>query len=261
MDRDGIIMNNDKSKVKVIEETDKRFDNPVVIIGFPEVGLVGTIATSFLLNKLNLEEIGYIDSELFPPLVVIHNGDMKYPIRVYSDKDGKIILVLSEVAIAPSMISHLAESLVDWFKEKNASLSILLSGISVANRLDIQEPECIGVGNSEDARTMLNNAQIEEMLEGFLIGIYPELLKKCKKEGIPGILLLAQCFPNYPDPEAAASVIKSLQKFIDIEVDLKELLEKGEEIKVKARDLMRQTKRVMDDMRKNIEQSLPIMYG
>jgi len=99
------------------------------------------------------------------------------------------------------------------------------------------------------------------MIEGFLIGIYPELLKRCKKEGIPGILLLSQCFPNYPDPEAAASVIKSLQRIIDIEVDLKELLEKGEEIKVRARDLMQQTKKVMDDMRKNIEQSLPIMYG
>jgi len=254
-------MNSERSDVKIIEEMDKKFDNPVIIIGFPEVGLVGTIATSFLLNKLNFEEIGYIDSELFPPLVVIHNGDIKNPIRIYSDKEGKIIAILSEVAISPSMISPLAESLVDWFKEKNAGSVILLSGISVINRLEIQEPECVGIGNTEDAKLRLKNSGIEEMLEGFLIGIYPELLKMCKKEGIPGILLLSQCFPSYPDPEAAASVIKSLQKLITIEIDLKELLEKGEEIKVRARDLMQQTKRVMDDMRKNVEQSLPIMYG
>jgi len=254
-------MDNEGSKVRIIEETDKKFDNPVVIIGFPEVGLVGTIAASFLLNKLNFEEIGYIDSELFPPLVVIHNGDIKNPIRVYSDKDGKFIMILSEIAISPMMISPLAESLIEWFKEKNASLAILLSGISVINRLEIQEPECIGIGNIEDAKIRIKDAKIEGMIEGFLIGIYPELLKRCKKEGIPGILLLSQCFPNYPDPEAAASVIKSLQRIIDIDVDLKELLEKGEEIKVRARDLMQQTKKVMDDMRKNIEQSLPIMYG
>lgn len=252
---------NSEVRVKVIEETDKRFNNPVIIVGFPEVGLVGTIATSFMLDKLNFEEIGYIDSELFPPLVVIHNGDIKNPVRIYSDKDGGIIAILSEIAISPSIISPLAESLVDWFKGKNASSVILLSGISVTNRLEIEEPECIGISNTKETKVMLKNADIEEMLEGFLIGIYPELLKRCKKEGVPGILLLSQCFPNYPDPEAAASVLKSLQKLINIKIDLEELFVKGEEIKVKARDLMKQTRRVIGDIQKNIEQSLPIMYG
>lgn len=252
---------NSEVRVKVIEETDKRFNNPVIIVGFPEVGLVGTIATSFMLDKLNFEEIGYIDSELFPPLVVIHNGDIKNPVRIYSDKDGGIIVILSEIAISPSIISPLAESLVDWFKRKNASSVILLSGISVTNRLEIEEPECIGISNTKETKVMLKNADIEEMLEGFLIGIYPELLKRCKKEGVPGTLLLSQCFPNYPDPEAAASVLKSLQKLINIKIDLEELFVKGEEIKMKARDLMQQARRVIGDIQKNIEQSLPIMYG
>jgi len=39
-----------------------------------------------------------------------------------------------------------------------------------------------------------------------------------------------------------------------------ELLEKGEEIKLKARDLMRQTALSAPEMQKGVEQDIPIMY-
>ena len=45
-----------------------------MIIGLPDVGLVGLIATSYLISELNLEEIAYMDSDLLPPVVVLHKG-------------------------------------------------------------------------------------------------------------------------------------------------------------------------------------------
>ena len=36
--------------------------DPVLIDGFPGVGLVGTIVANFLINTLKLEQIGVIDS-------------------------------------------------------------------------------------------------------------------------------------------------------------------------------------------------------
>ncbi|HID19656.1 MAG TPA: hypothetical protein EYP28_01765, partial [Methanophagales archaeon] len=74
------------------------------------------------------------------------------------------------------------------------------------------------------------------------------------------ISLLAQCFPVYPDPGAAASAIESLEKFLKFGIDVGELLEKGEEIKLKARDLMRQTALSAPEMQKGVEQDMPIMY-
>jgi len=35
------------------------------------VGLVGLIATSYLISERNLEEIAYMDSDLLPPVVVL----------------------------------------------------------------------------------------------------------------------------------------------------------------------------------------------
>lgn len=44
---------------------------PSILIGLPDVGLVGTIAVSYLIDKLKMKEIGYIDSSRFPPLIII----------------------------------------------------------------------------------------------------------------------------------------------------------------------------------------------
>ncbi len=246
-------------EVKIVEEG-IRFENPVIVQGLPDVGLVGTIAISYLVGKLNFKEVGHIESKLFPPIMVVHNGELKNPVRIYSN-EKELITILSEVVIPPPAVYPLAEALVEWFEEKDVSLSISLTGFPVANRLDIDAPSIIGVGNSKEAISRLKEAEIDPMLEGFIVGMYPVMLEECKKRGITAISLLAQCFPSYPDPEAAASVIRSLQRLTGLEIDLNELLEKGEEIKLNARDLMRQTNAAIAEMQKNTEQSMPIMYG
>jgi len=78
---------------------------------------------------------------------------------------------------------------------------------------------------------------------------------------LSAISLLAQCFPVYPDPGAAASAIESVKKFSpQLTVDVGELLENAEEIKLKARDLMQQTALSASEMQKGMEQDMPIMY-
>ena len=42
-----------------------------MIIGLPDVGLVGLIAMPYMISELNLEEITHMDSELLPPVVVL----------------------------------------------------------------------------------------------------------------------------------------------------------------------------------------------
>ena len=53
-------------KVRIIEK-DKIPSDANMIFGFPDVGLVGVIATSHLISELNLVEVAYMDSKLLPP--------------------------------------------------------------------------------------------------------------------------------------------------------------------------------------------------
>jgi predicted ATP-grasp superfamily ATP-dependent carboligase len=74
------------------------------------------------------------------------------------------------------------------------------------------------------------------------------------------ISLLAQSFSDYPDPGAAAAVVESLSKITGKKIDTKALLESAEDIRVKTRDLMKQTGRTMQEMGKAREYEIPPLY-
>jgi len=245
-------------EVRVVEKEGIEHKNPVVIEGLPDVGLVGTIAVSYIVERMGYKEIGYIESDLFPPVMVVHEGKLKNPLRIYGDES--VVVVLSEVAIPPKAIYPLTGALANWVKEIGAKLVISVTGLPAGNRIDIEKPEVFAVGNSEEALKELKDKQMELLEEGFIAGSYAIMLRECGKRKLNAISLLAQCFPVYPDPGAAASAIESLEKFLKLGIDVKELLEKGEEIKLKARDLMKQTALSAPEMQKGVEQDMPIMY-
>jgi len=172
----------------------------------------------------------------------------------------EVIVVSSEVAIPPNAVYPLTRTLADWFSSINATLVISITGLPVKNRMDIEKPEVFAVGNNEEVVKELKAKQVELLQEGFIAGTYAVMLRECYKRDLNAFSLLAQCFPVYPDPGAAASAIGSLDKFLQLGIDVGELMEKEEEIKLKARDLMRQTALSASEMQKSAEQDMPFMY-
>ncbi|HDI10290.1 MAG TPA: hypothetical protein ENF65_00925, partial [Euryarchaeota archaeon] len=53
-------------EILLVEKEGISLNNPVLIEGFPGVGLVASIATGFLVEELKLEEIGYVFSKYLP---------------------------------------------------------------------------------------------------------------------------------------------------------------------------------------------------
>jgi uncharacterized protein len=100
----------------------------------------------------------------------------------------------------------------------------------------------------------------ELMEEGYIVGAYALMIKKCMEIKLPAITLLAQSFFSYPDPEAAAATIKVLNKILNLNVDVSELLQRGEEIRLRAKDIMRRTQAELIKMNKAQEYDLPPLY-
>ena len=68
-------MSNDQSArggLRIVE-TDKVENGVVVINGLPDVGLVGLLAASHIISSLKLREVGAIESDLLPPMIVLHS--------------------------------------------------------------------------------------------------------------------------------------------------------------------------------------------
>jgi len=247
-----------KPVVTIIEETKPSETSPTIVLGLPDVGLVGIIAAGHLIESLKMTEVGYIDSDRFAPIVILHNGQIKNPYRIYQTEG--MILIISEIPTQPKLVNDLSRAIVDYSEAKKAKLIIGLGGVPIPNRTSIASPEVFAVNLGEKANSMIKKAEIKPLEEGILVGPYASILWECKKRNIPVISLLAQSFPDYPDPGAAAAVIESLSKIIGKKIDTKALLESAEEIRVKTRDLMKQTGKTMQEMGKAREYEIPPLY-
>ncbi len=227
-----------------------------MLIGLPDVGLVGLIATSYIITELKLEEIAYMDSDLLPPVVVLHKGLPHSPLRIYGNQN--LIAVISELAVPVPAIYYVMRKIVDWGQAKKVKRIVSMGGIPVESRQAITEPQVFGAASNQELLDMLNKKELKILNEGYIVGPQALSMRYSFSKKVPAMAILAQSFYNYPDPEAAAMVLKEFSRIFEVEVDVSKLQEKGEEIRLKARDIMKRTQHEMKRMKKDQEYDLPL---
>ena len=243
------------SEVRIIERT-KIPSNAIMLFGFPDVGLVGVIAAAHLVEELELTEVAYLDSKLLPPVIVLHEGLPHSSIRIFG-KNG-VLLAISETPIPAEIVQPIMHSLIDWCKSKNVKMMISLSGLPIQDRQETQELKVFAAGSTPEMLKLAQDKKIEILMEGYMVGPQALMLYHSASIGLPALTLLGQCFFNYPDPEAAAAVLKELANITGLKVNVEKLLEKGEEIRLKARDVMKRTQQEMSNMKKTQEFDVPV---
>ena len=89
----------EKQRSIVLEEIhmyeDVDLTNSMLIDGFPTVGLVSTIVSSYIVDALNLQRVGGIISKEFPPASVVVGGVPSPPMRIYAGP---------KISLAPDII-------------------------------------------------------------------------------------------------------------------------------------------------------------
>jgi len=227
-----------------------------MLCGFPDVGLVGVLASSYVISELDLVEMAYVDSDLLPPIVVLHKGLPYSPMRIFG-KDN-LLVTIAETAIPAKGIQRLMRSFIEWAKSKKVKMLIPIGGIPVQNRQDIENPEVFGAASNLDMINLLDKKGVKKLTEGYMVGPQALIMRYCVEHNIPAVALLAQSFYNYPDPEAAAATLKQLDNIAGIKVDVSKLVEKGEEIRLRAKDMMKRTQQELTKMKKEQESDLPL---
>ena len=247
-----------EEEVRIVGLEGVKTEGAKLIVGIPDVGLVGVIAASHMVQSLKMKEVGYIDSDEIPPIVVIHENEPKSPIRFYNS--GGIIVLTTEIVLPPSALFTISRSITRWAKENGIETIIGITGLATPNRLEIEKPAVYGIGSTPKDREILQKAGVKPFDEGLLVGTYAVLLRECLRAGQPNITLLAEAHLQFPDPGASASIIESLNSLLNLNIDVAELLDKAEEIRVKARELMKRTQEQLRSLRKIQEQELPGIY-
>ena len=133
-----------------------------------------------------------------------------------------------------------------------------MSGIPVQDRQDLETLKVFAAASNIETLKVLQDKGLAILKEGYMVGPQAILMQYCATVGLPAVTLLTQCFFNYPDPQAAAETLKALTILTGIKVDTSKLIEKGEEIRLRARDVMKRTQQELSKMKKTQEYDIPL---
>jgi uncharacterized protein len=212
----------------------KRPKNPVIIEGFPGFGLVGTIATEFLVKHLDAEQIGFIRMDEVPPVIAVHQGKPVEPLSIFYSKKYNLI-VLHALSSVQGYEWELAELLRKLSKELKAKEVISLEGVGSPEQKQKGAARVFFTGKNGKK---LKNYGAQPLHEGIIMGVTGALLLK---KDMALTCLFAETHSNLPDSRAAAKLIEILDKYLGLKVDYKPLIEKADRFEGKIKDLMKKT--------------------
>jgi len=232
---------------------------PVLIEGFPGLGLVGTISASYLVEKLGMEPLGYITGEQFPPLAAVHNKRPLFPARMYYSQKHNLIVFISEFVIPISAVNELSDKIYDFAHKSKVERIISLGGIAIKGEQDTVYCITSMPALSAELEKMKG---VELIKEGATTGVTGILLARGAVDKYPVISLLAESQQGYMDPKAAAMVLEILKELIKIDVDTTTLEHEAAKIDNKVKEIVGKAKNAHAAYKKvESEGSLGTMYG
>jgi len=233
-----------------------------LISAFPSVGMVGSIAGSYIAESLKMERIAYVLSDEVPPAALVQDGIPTYPMRVMGYKNLSILT--SEFQLPLVLTGQLAKTMMDWSKGHEFEVIIGLEGLVTEQNLEAErELRVFGVGSTKRARDMIDKAGIEQFKIGMITGVSGALLSEGERTGQDVVVLLVSANALYPDAKGAAKLVEAVTKLLPaLKIDLSELYEEAEKIDENVKATVERTKELLAARQSQAERlGKSYMYG
>ena len=244
----------DQDNVQVILEREPEVKNPVLIEGFPGIGLVGNIASQYIVHELNMTYLGAMSSKFFPPLAVLLSGIVNMPVRIYEQAEKELVVITADIPIHPLASYDVGKEIVSWAESIKAKEMVCLAGITVMS----EEHRVFGAASTKEMLERLKDkAEVFEL--GTITGITGSIMNECRIRKMPAICLLGETASAEPDPRAAIAAVETLNKLYDLGIGTAKLAEQAEQIELQMPQLAQPLKAAVPE-----EQQMPKefpMYG
>jgi len=205
--------------------------SPVIFAGFVGAGLVGPLAVGCMIDKLKMKEIAYLRSKHLPPSTVFMQGRLRHPFRLYSNDDGTICAVICEITL-PSGLHDIVNTILDWAEKNGSHEIVILDGVASTSHDD--KAFCAA---EEDLCRVMEDNDIKMIPQGFITGVAGGLLNECFVRKIQGVALLVKANDKGPDPLAAATLVKAVNRAYHMDIDTTELKKEKKRIDADFKEL------------------------
>ncbi|MFB6127923.1 MAG: proteasome assembly chaperone family protein [Halolamina sp.] len=221
----------------VAEEVE--LSDPMLVEGFPGVGLVGKLAADHLVEALDLVHYANVHCETLPKVAVYQpdTAEVASPVRLYASESGDLVVLQSDVPVEPDAAEAFADCFTPWL-EANAT-PVFVAGEPTQER-DLP-PAVSGVA-AGDAESLLSEVGLSTPSErGAMSGPTGALLAHAVERDLPAVGLIVESDPQFPDPTAARALLsEAILPLTGYEVPLESLVEQAEEIQEAKQGLAQQ---------------------
>ena len=90
-----------ESTIEIRKLKEINIEGGVVFGSFHNIGLTSIIACGCFIHSLKTDLVGILDSPLFSPISVIHDGKPNFPARIYANEVKKLGFFISELVLDP----------------------------------------------------------------------------------------------------------------------------------------------------------------
>ncbi|MFH1588720.1 MAG: PAC2 family protein [Candidatus Diapherotrites archaeon] len=213
------------ANVEIIEFKPEKLNGYTLVEGFPGLGLVGTICSKHLIEKLGMNKYGFIKSNIFTPIIRIREGKPVFPSRMFISKKHKLIVMISEQIIQKEFTDDFARTIAEWARKKKFSRVISLNGLTSTEEMK----NIYGYGASDNAVKFLKKKKIEIIKEGITSGISAIMLLELKNCEIMAMAMLAPVKIS-ADYAASVKLLEKINEIFSLKMDLKSLKEEAKKV-------------------------------
>jgi len=205
--------------------------SPIVFAGFVGAGLVGPLSVGHIIDKLKMEEIGYLRSRYLPPSTVFIQGRLRHPFRLYSNNDGTICAIICEITL-PFGLHDIVSTILNWAEKNGSHEIVILDGVAATTH----DNKAFCAAEEDLCRVMENN-DIKMIPQGFITGVAGGLLNECLVRKIQGVTLLVKASAKSADSLAAATLVEAVNRAYNMNIDTTDLRKDKKKIGVDFKEL------------------------
>ncbi len=225
--------------VRFVEVDHRNWSGYTLIEGFPGMGLVGTISAKYLVENLDFKEMGHIHSDVFMPIIRIHEGVPVFPSRIYVSEKYKLIVLISEQVIPKPFVPKVARAVIEWILQNGITRVISLAGIQTDSK---GKPSVYGIAANEKSKSIFEGLDVEIIQDGITTGITAIILLHLKDTPVKAVSMLGNVTLG-ADYKAASELIKRMNKLLKLNLKIEPLLEQA---KKTEQEIVSQMKKVQE---------------
>lgn len=200
-------------------------NNPILVEGFPGLGLVGKIAIRYLVKQLGAKRFAYLYSPHFPYFVLVNKkGNIRLlrgSFYYWKNPKGTNDLILFTGDSQSQTIEgqyEIADCVLDFSKKHNVKTIITIGGYRMEAK---DKPKVYVAATSQVLLDKALNAGAGVSAAGSpIVGTAGLILGLARFKRIEASCLLGETRGYLPDPMAARSVLEVLKKTCGFDLDL-----------------------------------------